>query len=64
MSHIVSQINNKWIKEKKYKSFKILILLFANMTTYFNLLTPNVNYSGHTASLTPKFAFYVFIQQI
>jgi len=29
-----------------------------------NLLTPNVNYSGRTAPLTSKFAFYIFIQQI
>jgi len=27
-------------------------------------LTPNVNYSGRTAPLTSKVAFYVFIQQI
>ena len=30
----------------------------------FNLLTPNVNYSGHTAPLISKAAFHVFIQQI
>jgi len=30
----------------------------------FNLLTPNVNYSGRTAPLTSKVAFYVFVQQI
>jgi len=29
-----------------------------------NLLTPNVNYSGLTAPLTSKVAFYIFIQQI
>jgi len=28
-----------------------------------NLLTPNVNYSGRTALLTSKIAFYIFIQQ-
>ena len=33
-------------------------------TGKFNPLTPNVNYSGHTAPLTSKIAFYVFIQQI
>jgi len=27
-------------------------------------LTPNVNYSGRTAPLTSKLAFYIFIQQI
>jgi len=26
--------------------------------------TPNVNYSGRTAPLTSKVAFYIFIQQI
>jgi len=31
---------------------------------YINLLTPDVNYSGRTAPLTSKVAFYVFIQQI
>ena len=32
--------------------------------TFINLLTPNVNYSGRTAPLTSKVAFYIFIQQI
>jgi len=36
----------------------ILLLLI------INLLMPNVNYSGRTAPLTSKVAFYVFIQQI
>jgi len=31
---------------------------------YINLLTPNDNYSGRTAPLTSKVAFYIFIQQI
>jgi len=30
----------------------------------FNLLMRNANYSGHTAPLTSKVAFYIFIQQI
>ena len=30
----------------------------------FNLLTPNVNYSGRTAPLTSKVSFYIFIQQV
>jgi len=34
------------------------------MLKEFNLLTPNVNYSDRTASLTSKAAFYIFIQQI
>jgi len=31
---------------------------------FINLMTPNVNYSGRTAPLTSKVAFYIFIQQI
>ena len=34
------------------------------LTPYINLLKPNVNYSGRTAPLTSKVAFYIFIQQI
>ena len=30
----------------------------------YHLLTPNVNYSGRTAPLTSKVAFYIYIQQI
>ena len=30
----------------------------------FNPLTPNDPYRGHTAPLTSKVAFYIFIQQI
>ena len=30
----------------------------------FNLLTPNVNYSGRTAPLTSKVPFYIFIKKI
>jgi len=37
---------------------------FPSFTTLFNHLTPNVNYSGRTAPLTSKVAFYIFIQQI
>jgi len=39
---------------------EILITRLRNI----NLLTPNVNYSGRTATLTSKVAFYIFIQQI
>jgi len=35
-----------------------------SLDTMLNLLTPNVNYLGRTAQLTPKVAFYIFIQQI
>jgi hypothetical protein len=31
---------------------------------YINPLTPNDHYIGHTAPLTSKVAFYIFIQQI
>jgi len=31
---------------------------------YFNPLTPDDHYSGRTAPLTSKVAFYIFIQQI
>jgi len=31
---------------------------------FLNLLTPNVSYTGRTAPLTSKGAFYIFIQQI
>ena len=37
---------------------------FRKFSTYLNLLTPNVNYSGRTAPLTYKVTFYIFIQQI
>ena len=33
-------------------------------TNIINLPTPNVSYSGRTAPLTSKVAFYIFIQQI
>jgi len=35
-----------------------------HLTENINLLMPNVNYSGRTAPLTSKVAFYIFIQQI
>jgi len=34
------------------------------VTKNIKLLTPNVNYSGRTAPLTSKVAFYIFFQQI
>jgi len=40
------------------------IVLKRGIRIYINLLTPNVNYSGHTAPLTSKVEFYIFIQQI
>ena len=61
-----------------YKYFGLYIIIFHknilvtlvtiisvsyNMNT-INLLTPNVNYSGRTAPITSKVAFFIFIQQI
>jgi len=40
------------------------LLCVASRWTIINLLMPNVNYSGRTAPLTSKVAFYIFIQQI
>ena len=37
---------------------------FSYYQNKINLWTPNVNYSGRTAPLTSKVAFYIFIQQI
>jgi len=34
------------------------------LSYFIKLLTSNVNYSGCTAPLTSKVAFYIFIQQI
>jgi len=45
----------------KNKSIKNSLLVFK---VGINLLTPKVNYSGRTAPLTYKVAFYIFIQQI
>ena len=49
-----SEIREHWIEKHFFLPLKWLI----------NLLTPNVNYSGRTAPLTSKVAFYIFIQQI
>jgi len=41
-----------------------LVYSWVTNTYLLNLLKPNVNYSGRTAPLTSKVAFYIFIQQI
>jgi len=46
------------------KSMVGIIVCLCVLCNYINLLTPNVNYRGHTAPLTFKVAFYIFIQQI
>ena len=38
--------------------------IIAGNLSVVNLLTPNVNYSGRTATLTSKVAFYIFIEQL
>ena len=38
--------------------------MFVWLESKINLFTPNVNYSGRTAPLTSKVAFYIFIQQV
>ena len=57
-----------WIFLLLHRAF-LIITLIINQQMHLhkislNLLTPNVNYSGRTAPLTPKVAFYIFIQQI
>ena len=42
----------------------LLWVLLLSSLLLFNLLTPNVNYSGRTAPLTSKVAFHIFFQQI
>jgi len=42
----------------------VLLTMYLSIFLVINLLTPNVNYSGRTAPLTNKVAFYIFIQQI
>ena len=39
-------------------------IIYYQQSLPVNLLTPNVNYSGRTAPLTSKVAFYICIQQI
>ena len=52
--------NCYWYKPLPHKT----VVESVQQLFYFNLLTPNVNYSGRTAPLTSKVAFYIFIQQI
>ena len=44
--------------------FKLVVYMNILLQNHVNLLTSNVNYSGCTAPLTSKVAFYIFIQQI
>jgi len=61
--------NSCWWKEELSETCRVLFQkwiweISACGWFYFNLLTLNINYSGRTAQLTSKFAFYIFIQQI
>ena len=55
-THLIEQIRKKVIELENHK--------WTEDFKWINLLTPNVNYSGRTAPLTSKVAFYIFIQQI
>jgi len=54
------------IAQNMFSWLKLLINCHCciQLVVYINPLTPNVNYSGRTAPLTSKVAFYIFIQQI
>ena len=54
--------NGEW--RMKYNNELYTLYKESDTVTYINLLAPNVNYSGRTARLTSKIAFYIFIQQI
>jgi len=71
--HSVQQPQNFWLyihtNENKIKViFRGDIIstsfVYSRTNGMLNLLTSNVNYSGRTAPLTSKVAFYIFIQQI
>jgi len=48
----------------RWESITISLSPSPYLSLSINPLTPNVNYSGRTAPLTSKVAFYIFIQQI
>jgi len=63
----LSGIMNMFMGVKSWLYACLLYLHCSHVLRKFhtiNLLTPNVNYSGRTATLTSKVAFYIFIQQI
>ena len=56
-----------WTSEYYYVDFYSSVMLFQIFVLILctlNPLTPNDTYSGRTAPLTSKVAFYIFIQQI
>jgi len=52
------------VKQYKYVGSIIQDLGQMKIKNWLTFLMPNVNYSGRTAPLTSKVAFYIFIQQI
>ena len=62
---IPSRVTNVYRKQPRHHG-RLCGLLAGNRdrVPFINPLTPNVNYSGRTAPLTSKVAFYIFIQQI
>jgi len=48
-----------WVHERQHAG-QTMSQVMAAFRERFNLLTPNVNYSGRTAPLTSKVAFYIF----
>ena len=59
---LFSQNAGNFLNSSKPVGFSRMTLLYG--VSIINLLMPNVNYSGRTAPLTSKVAFYIFIQQI
>ena len=67
---------DRWLKKIFISILPIMMLALRSLISWsickchcipnvrINLLTPNVNYSGLTATLTSKVAFYIFTQQI
>ena len=56
--------NHKLLFNNEHIYKCIFVGLSYKYKTFLNPSTPNVNYSGRTAQLTSKVAFYIFIQQI
>ena len=55
-------MSNRLRKQTHYYSY--IVLMCKIEVRLSKPLSSNVNYSGRTAPLTPKVAFYIFIQQI
>jgi len=61
---IFSAIRTKHINTISYGHEETPRFCKISLCLSLTLLTSNVNYSGRTAPLTSKVAFYIFIQQI